>query len=217
MMAGPIETSRLPRVTGLTPDPRRPGSIRVQVEGRPLLSVPAEAVTRLGIRIGVPLQRGIEDGLTRAADVESAFRAALRALERRSFARRDLARRLVQRGHPPDAADAALQRASDLGLVDDEKFACHFIETRFARGRGPARLRRELTGLGVAPALVDQLLGQAVPPELARERMTALARKRANQLAGLDPEIRRRRVLAFLARRGYRGPDVIGLVRGLIR
>ena len=40
----------------------------------------------------------------------------------------------------------------------------------------------------------------------------ALAERRAGQLAGLPPEARRRRLLAFLARRGFSGSKVRDLV-----
>jgi regulatory protein len=151
--------------------------------------------------------------LCRAADVEAAYRTLLQALSRRPFARRDLARRLVLKGHPPEAADLAVARGERVGLLDDEQFARHYIQTRAARGRGPSRLRRELTGLGVAPALADRLLGEELPEDAQDARIEALARKRAGQLgSGPRPE-RLRRLLGFLARKGYRGTRVRELAR----
>jgi regulatory protein len=240
-MAARTEVDRPVRVTGLVPDPRRPGCVRVQIEypavgeageatavgslprgdvgraGRVLLTVPAEVAQGLGLQVDGPLSAPAEETLARAADAEAAFRTALGCLERRPYARRDLERRLVLRGHPPEAAIAAVGKAGELGLLDDEKFARHYIETRFARGRGPGRLRHELTALGVAPGLVDRLLAEVVPTDLARQRMLALARKRADQLHHLESPDRLRRVLAYLARRGYRGAEVRGVVRELIR
>ena len=244
-MAARTEVDRPVRVTGLVPDPRRPGCIRVQIEypalgeegeageaaaatvaslprgdrgraGRVLLTVPAEVAQGLGLQVDGPLSAPDEETLARAADAEAAFRTALGCLERRPYARRDLERRLVLRGHPPEAAIAAVGKAAELGLLDDEKFTRHYIETRFARGRGPGRLRRELTGLGVAPALVDRLLTETIPADRASERMLTLARKRAAQLQGLDRNTRLRRVVAYLARRGYRGGEVREVVARLV-
>lgn len=237
-MAARTEADRPARITGLVPDPRRPGCVRVQIEypaleeagedaaavaslsrggarraGRVLLTVPAEVAQSLALQVDALLSAPAEETLARAADAEAAFRTALGCLERRPFARRDLERRLVLRGHPPEAASAAVGKAAELGLLDDEKFTRHYIETRSARGRGPGRLRRELTGLGVAAALVDRLLAEAIPAEIARDRMLSLARKRAGQLGGLSPEVRLRRVLAYLARRGFYGPSVRAVVR----
>lgn len=210
-------TDPLPaRISGIVPDSRREGSARIEVEGRPLLTVPVEAIRRLHLVVGTPLEAGLHQELCRAADGEAAFRTALRLLERRGFAVRDLARRLVRKGHPPEAADEAVGRATRLGLVNDETFARQFIQSRSARGRGPARLRRELTAMGVEARLVDRLLAEELPEAGARDRMVALARKRAAQLAGVPRPDRMRRVVAYLARRGYRGPEAVNAVRTVL-
>ncbi len=201
------------RVSGIVPDPRHPGTVRIEVGGRALLTVPAAMVNQLGVGVGRPLEPSAHTELCRAADAEGAYRAALICLERRPFARGDLARRLVMRGHPPAAADAAVDRATAAGLLDDERFARHFVQTRSARGRGPARLRRELTVMGVAAALVDRVLREELPEEGTREAMLVLARKRARQLRDVPHPERLRRVAAYLARRGYSGVEVRRVVR----
>jgi regulatory protein len=195
------------------PDPRREGLLQLQVDGRPLMTVPVELVGRLGLRVGDPLPAESHEALCRAADAEAAYRTLLRALERRPFAGRDLSRRLVLKGHPPEAADQAVARATRAGLVDDERFARHYVQTRAARGRGPARLRRELTGMGVTAPLADRVIGEELPPEAEEARLEALARKRAAQLQGLPRIDRYRRLLGFLARKGYRGGRVRDVVR----
>jgi regulatory protein len=177
------------------------------------MTLPAELVGRLALRVGDPLPMESHEALCRAADVEAAYRTLLQALGRRPFARRDLARRLVLKGHPPEAADEAVRRAERVGLLDDEQFARHYIQTRAARGRGPARLRRELTGMGVASALADRLLGEEMPEDAQEARVEALARKRATQLAGVPRPDRYRRLLGFLARKGYRGARVREVAR----
>ena len=70
-----------------------------------------------------------------AADEEGAWRAALRALERRSFAEVELRRRLRQKGHPPAAVDYVIDRARGAGLLDDAA-VCPPVRG-VARGAGP--------------------------------------------------------------------------------
>src|SRR6059036_2584009 len=89
------------------------------------------------------------DRLRELADVEGAQRAALRALARRAHARGDLRRRLVKRQHPPAAVDAALERLAARGLLDDGRFAEQYAALRATRGKGPARLLRDLLTQGV--------------------------------------------------------------------
>jgi regulatory protein len=49
----------------------------------------------------------------------------------------------------------------DRRLLDDERFAGHFVAYHRARGQGPVRIRRELEQLGVESALVDAALEAA--------------------------------------------------------
>src|SRR5258706_3216247 len=81
------------RVVGsLASDPRRPGCIRIMVQGRPLLTVPREIAAAEGLAAGHPIEDALYGRLCRAADEEAAFRPALRFLERRPFAEHDLSR-----------------------------------------------------------------------------------------------------------------------------
>lgn len=202
------------RITALEPDPADPGTVRVLVDGRLFCTVGAEAVGQTGLRIGDAWNEAQAARVGPAADAQAAWRALLRSLERRSFAIGDLRKKLLQKGHPPEAVAAAIERGIDTGLLNDAAFATQFVASRAARGRGPARLRRDLRLLGVAPSLVESALQAQWPEpadslELARD----LARRRAKQLAGLPREVRVRRLVAFLARRGFSGSRVMALVR----
>ena len=202
--------SPLPRVvTAIEPDPRKPGVLRVHVDGRPYCAVPASALGRAEVAPGTQLTPERLDRLGELADEEGAFRTLLRALERRSYARRDLGRRLTRKGHRPSAVEAALERASGLGLLDDAGYALNYVETRAARGRGPARLARDLMAMGVERRHIDAAIAAHWPPDVDRSAMPkALAARRARQLGGLPREAKRRRLTAYLARRGFTGPDV---------
>ncbi|MFN2316316.1 MAG: regulatory protein RecX [Gemmatimonadales bacterium] len=194
-------------ITGISPDPRHPAAVRVSLDGKITWTVSRRAVDRIGVAAGMVLDEPLREALALAADEEATWRAILRHLERRPFARGDLGRRLRLRAHPPAAVEAALARAEDAGLLDDLKFARSYAETRAQRGRGPARLRADLSQLRVASAIVDQVIAELWPDgEGVDEMVRALASKRVGQLEGLPREVRRRRVLAYLARRGFSGP-----------
>jgi regulatory protein len=207
----------LPVLTALAPDPRRPGTLRVEVNGVRFGAVPETLAQAAGLAVGRPVDAELQERLTAAADAEGAFRTLLRALERRSFARADLARRLVRKGHPRAAVDAALDRAAGLGLLDDVEFARTYVQTRAARGRGPARLTRDLMAMGVERGHIDRALAAEWPEGGDRTGMpSALAAKRAAQLGDLPRQVKRRRVLAYLARRGFAGRDISDLVSRVV-
>jgi regulatory protein len=156
---------------------------------------------------------GLQERLSAAADAESAYRTVLRALEIRSYARGDLLRRLLRKGHPRPAVEAAIERAANLGLLDDSAFAERYVQTRSARGRGPSRLLRDLLSMGVERNVVNQAIAAEWPEGHDRSAVPlALARKRAAQLGELPRQTKRRRVTAYLARRGFTGREISEMV-----
>ncbi len=207
----------MPTLTGLAPDPRQPGYRLVEVDRGRFASLPLEAVEPLGLQVGAELGPAALDRLRELADVEAAERAALRALARRAHARLDLRRRFVKRQHPPAAVEAALDRLALRGLLDDRRFAEQYAALRATRGKGPARLLRDLQAQGVERRTAEQAVRRALEDEGIDPGLEAraVAAKRARQLAGLPVAVRKRRLLAFLVRRGYGGPQLRALVEEL--
>jgi len=204
-------------LTGLAPDPRRPDYRLVEVDRGRFASLPAEALAELGLVVGGEIGPRVFARLQELADLEGAHRAALRALARRAHARFDLRRRLLQKQHPPAAVDGALDRLAGQGLLDDAQFARDYAGAKAPRGRGPSRLIRDLLSQGVERSLAEQavrtaLADDGVDPGVA---LRAVAEKRAKQLAGLPPVVRKRRLVAFLARRGFQGPEVRAVLETL--
>ena len=205
------------RITALEPDPARPGSIRVHVDGRLFCTVGEESLTAAGLEVG-ELWDGTRAGVAgEAADLEAAWRSLLRALERRAFATGDLRRKLRRNGHPAPAVDLAIERALRVRLLDDQAYVSQYVASRSARGRGPSRLRRDLSALGIDRGTIDAALAVQWPePEDALVLARELAQRRARQLAAQPREVRRRRILAYLARRGFTGAKVADLVRWVL-
>jgi regulatory protein len=206
-----------PVITALQPDARRPGAVRISARDV-TWTIAAADVATCGARVGLPVDDVLREALERAADAEAAFRTALRAIAQRSHARTDLGRKLVKKGHARPAVEVALERCAGLGLLDDAAFARHFVETRSARGRGPARLRRDLYAMGVAGVHVDAALAHLqAEGDRTGDQALALAARRAGQLGGVPREARRRRLIAFLARRGYTGDAARSAVQQVLR
>ena len=204
-------------ITAVDPDPRRPGAIRLEIDGARFGAVPRELVGLEGLTVGRVVDADLQQRLGAAADAESAYSTVLRCLELRSYARSDLGRRLLRKGHPKQAVEAALERASGLGLLDDAAYARGYVQTRAARGRGPSRLIRDLLAMGVQRSLIDRALAAEWPEGSDRSSMPlVLATKRAAQLGALPRQTKRRRLLAYLARRGFSGREVTEIVEGVL-
>ena len=209
----------MPTLTGLAPDSRQPGYRLVEVDRGRFASLPADALEGLSLRVGAELAPAVLERLRELADVEAAQRAALRALARRAHARRDLERRLTRKQHPPAAVSMAVERLAARGLLDDRRFAERYAAVRATRGKGPVRIIKDLVDQGVDARVAEGAVRRALEEEGIDPQVEAraAAAKRARQLGGLPPPVRRRRLLAFLVRRGYSGPQVKELVQELCR
>jgi len=206
-----------PRITALEQNPRRPSTVSLEIDGVRFGAVARDVVAAEGLTVGQTVEAELHLRLAAAADVEAAHRTALRCLELRSYARKDLARRLQRKGHPRTAVEAALERIAALGLLDDGAFARLYVQTRAPRGRGPSRLIGDLLSMGVDRALIDRAISEEWPEGSDRTTMPqALATKRAAQLGTLPRQTKRRRLLAYLARRGFSGRDVTQMVEEVL-
>jgi regulatory protein len=208
----------VPILTALAPDPRQPGYRLVEVDRGRFASIPADALEVLHLAVGADLSAAHFAHLQHLADVEAAYRAAVRGLVARARARGDLRRRLVQKQHPPAAVDGALARLAEQGLLDDRRYALAYAARRARGGKGPARLVVELVAQGVdrrtAEAGVrDALAEERIDPAAA---LRDVATRRAAQLSDLARPVRKRRLLAYLSRRGYPGAAVRDLVEELL-
>jgi regulatory protein len=98
---------------------------------------------------------------------EDAFEVALRLLQHRDYATRDLERRLDRRGLEPDEVESVLARLRASGLVDDMRYARARASSLAARGAGDALIRHDLERSGISTEDVEGALS-AIEPERVR-------------------------------------------------
>jgi regulatory protein len=150
-------------------------------------------------------------------DPESVARGiCLRALTGAPRTRQQLADLLAQRDVPEDAAEAALDRFTEVGLIDDAAFARAWVSSRQA-GRGLARraLSAELRAKGVEPEVAAEAVSE-VDDDDERAAARRLVERRAAAMRRLDRTTATRRLMGMLARKGYSGGLAAAVVREVL-
>jgi regulatory protein len=141
----------------------------------------------------------------------STYDRALNLLAHRARSIAELRRKLVDTGAPTSEVDDVIARLTDQKLLDDVDFARQFARTRIT-GAGASRVRivQELRRKGVARDVAERALADLDEVEGidASTSIHRVAEKKWKSLAKLDDFTRRRRLYAFLARRGF-NPDEI--------
>ena len=142
---------------------------------------------------------------------------ALGMLDRAPRSAADLKARLVAKEVEPHVADQIIARYIEVGLLDDAALAAAVARTRFAeRGQAPRVIAAELRRKGFG----DEDIENALAPldlESQQETARALAAARWARTQGLTEEARVRRVVSYVARKGYAAPMAYALVRDLQR
>jgi regulatory protein len=126
----------------------------------------------------------------------------LHQLSRSMKTRFQLAEILSKREIPEDIAQSVLDRFTEAQLIDDGVFAAAYVRTRLENGRSVSAIRGELRRKGVAQELIEAQL-EGVDSQREQEIANRLAANRYSRMLNLDAEVRKRRLLGFLQRRGF--------------
>jgi regulatory protein len=148
----------------------------------------------------------------------TAYNYALNLLSARPYSTQALHRKLIQKEYPAADADDAIRRLVDNGLLNDEKFAEQYARSKIlSTGASKRRLTQDLYRKGIkgevaSTAIANVIADEEIDPAMVIEQV---ARKKLAQLGDLEPLVLRRRLFAFLARRGYDIDEIKSVVARL--
>lgn len=136
---------------------------------------------------------------------------ALSLLVRREHSRKELARKLAERGVEREDASAAISKLTGDGWQSDARFAEMLVRTRAAHGHGPVRIRAELGTHGLDNESIEAALAAFEGDWAGTAR--DLARRRFGLDIGAGEPALRRKAADFLYRRGFDGDMVRAALR----
>lgn len=132
--------------------------------------------------------------------IERAYERALNLLSYRPRSKTEIRRRLRRKDIAGEAIDEVIRRLKRAGLVDDREFARYWVRNRTQfNPKGVYALRQELRQKGVASVVIDEALADFDEASAVRDAVEAGARR----LAYNEPQDFRRKLTAYLARRGF--------------
>ena len=135
---------------------------------------------------------------TLAAHRESCVGMAANMIGSRALSKKELTRRLIQKGNDASDAQAAADWLEDIGAVDDAGYAAALVRHYSRLGYGPARVREKLYEKGVPRELWEGAL-EELPADGGQ--VDAFLR---SKLRGRPPdEKEKRRLTNALLRRGF--------------
>ena len=193
------------------------------------LVVSVDLIAELKLKPGRVLSAAELERLQSAAAQIDCYDRALATLGARARSTADLRRYLKTKDFTDEQIDPTIEKLSALGLLDDLEYARTFARSRMnpSRGLGPRRVAADLARKGVPRHIAEQALRELEAERAERnEELEArgetpasaveeAAAKKLRSLGGLEPEVRKRRLFGFLARRGFSGSEISAVLRRL--
>ncbi|HEX5409778.1 MAG TPA: RecX family transcriptional regulator [Gemmatimonadaceae bacterium] len=193
-------------VTAITPSHRKEGRFDVCVDGEAVAVLSLETIERLALHVGSGFTAAVRTQVENEAQALRVYDRALDLLAFRARAARELRLALIRKGEPAPYVDRAIARLESLGLLDDAAFARQFSRSRIAGpGFSRRRLQSELARRGVAREVADAAIADAIGDDGTDmdDTLERIAMRKLHTLRSVSAPVRRRRLYAFLARRGY--------------
>jgi regulatory protein len=154
-------------------------------------------------------QRGDDEAVS---DLD-AYQEGVRILARKQLSEEELRRALGDQGHDRNTVDAVVFEFVDRLYLDDETLARAVMESLREKKRASrAEIARQLYQRMVSRVAIETVLAE-IDSESEFELLDSTAQDRARKLVGLDRQTAERRLLGFLARRGWQGEPAMRAAR----
>ena len=176
-----------------------PNYLRLIFEDGKRLKAPAFKVVELGLTPGAEVTPEVFLALENAQSLASCKERAVRILTASGLSKKELQKRLVQKGESEEDAEAAVAWLEELHLIDDLETAKQLVRSACLRGYGAARAKSILYEKGIPKELWEEL------PEMDGAIDTFLRRKLDGRT--LDAKQIKKTVDALL-RRGHSYHDI---------
>lgn len=197
------------RIDSLVPSEKVKGRWLLTFADGTKLKITDREMVDFSLYAGLELPAAALEQLRDAAGESAARRRAANILSVRPLSRRELEKRLIEKGETPAHAAAACDYMAHLGYLDDRAYAVSLVQHYAAKGYGPRKIRDELYRRGVPREYWEEALEGLEEPDEALDAFVAAKLRRLENPDRKDLK----RVSDALIRRGYSWSDVSAALR----
>lgn len=145
--------------------------------------------------------------------VAAAREAALRSVSASPRTAVQVYRFLLRKGFGEDVSRGVVEWLEGYGYVDDARLAEDRVAGMLRSGAGRRAMLADLRRRGVSEEVAESAIGEGVSDDGEWESARRLAGRKAKSLVGKPPEVRFRRIVGLLQRRGFPPGVVFGVAR----
>lgn len=148
-------------------------------------------------------------------EIKRAKDYAFRLLKFRPRAEGELILRLKKKKFSQEIINQIISYLKEKKFIDDEDFAKSWVESRIRIPLGINRLKVELKAKGINQDIISRVLENAKQQYDQSEVVNQLAKEKFSRLKNLDSNKAKRRIYAYLLRRGFPRDMVIDTINQL--
>ncbi|MDO9120571.1 MAG: RecX family transcriptional regulator [Anaerolineaceae bacterium] len=200
------------QITAIHVQKHDPNRLNIELDGE--FAFGLSRLVAAWLKVGDLLDEDRINTLIKSDSSEVAYQKATRLLDYRPRTEKEIRQRLTQKEFSTLEIDQVVLRLKRANLVQDEKFAKMWIENRNDfHPRSQRLIRYELRIKGVAEQTIESALADSADDlELATRAAAQYARKLNFQ----DRVLFRKKLSAYLARRGFSYGTISPVIRDLI-
>ena len=191
------------RIERIETSKHKRGRVLLFLEDGACLKITEQELLDFGLRSGDELDEETLRRLKDAAGVSNIKVTAADLIGRRAMSRRDLERKLQEKGASEAEARYAAEWLEAIGAIDDADYAVLIVRHYGQLGYGPAYVRQKLYEKGVPRELWDEAMDALPDPA------ELIGRFLENKLRGeLPDEKTKKKLTDTLLRRGFSWGDI---------
>ncbi len=191
-------------VTALEPQKRKKDRVNVFIDGEFGVGLSLEVALKNGLKVGKKVSSEKLEELIRENELEKAMVRVYKLLSYRPRSEREISDYLAKKKTGPLLTKLVIATLKKQKYLDDEEFARWWVDQRSRfRPRGKRALRGELIKKGVSREIIDQVFQSELADRDLQDLALKAARKKQARYRDLDQQEFRKKMTAFLARRGF--------------
>jgi len=191
----------VPFITAIKPQKKRKNRFNVYLDGKFVFGLSAEILAKSNLSVGRELSAQEVNDLVLKNEIGKSLDRVYRFLSYRPRSEKEIRDYLRKKEVEEKIVEKVVSKVKKLGYVDDLEFVRWWVEQRSTfRPRGKHVLTIELRQKGVAPEIIDQVLGESIEEvPLAQKAI----QKKINEYLKLPPRQSRQKIVTYLQRRGF--------------
>lgn len=192
------------KISGIKVQKKNKSRFSLFVEEEFLMGVSDHVLTKFNLYKGVEITPFLLDKLVREEEKWAAREYLFRILSRRDHSGQELKTKALKKGYPASCLDELIEELKDKGYVDDFTFARKYAADKYEFNNwGPFKIQSQLYSKGISREMAARALDEVFGDEHTAGTLKELVEKRKRRFRREPEEKRKKKIFAYLMRKGY--------------